>query len=203
MAGDGLDLIGAASGVRKPRRGGLAQAVGRAMSRQSGFVAPRAQPSAEAIGREGLAVLADQERHVGLRRRRQCLRKLGMDLDQERRVGLLLTYRDGVALDVLPAEADHIAATLRRVEQQSKCQPRLAANGMPCLEADDFILCPTMESVALAPVGLHADRRIALDHSKVDGVVEYHAQNLKIISCVRSRRLGADNVLYMRPFKPR
>ena len=66
-----------------------------------------------------------------------------MHRDRQRDAGLLLFHRQHAVLDVLAANANHIGATLRGVEQQRERKSRLGANRMMRLELRDLVIGPT------------------------------------------------------------
>ena len=75
--------------------------------------------------------------------------QFGMHRDRQRDAGLLLFHRQHAVADMLAAHAHHIAAPLRRVEQQCEREARLGADRMMRLELRDLVIGPSVESVAL------------------------------------------------------
>src|SRR5262249_18671589 len=111
------------------------------------------------------------------------------------RAGLLLAHGDALALHVLPAHANDVAAPLAGVERKRQCEPRLAAERMTRLELRDLILAPSVVALAVAAtIALDAQGRIAGDHADLDRVIEDHAQDFQqVVRRFGRVRLGADD----------
>jgi hypothetical protein len=178
MAGNGFDLVDAASGIGEPRRCRLAQPMKRAV-RQTGIVAAITPPIAKAVRRERRAVLGHQESQVAARHRCQCRHQLRVHRNKQRPIGLLLAHGDGIAVHMLPAHAQHVALALRRIEAQGQRQPCLAADGVALLELRDLALRPTVMAFALASIFLDTGGRVAVEHALGDGVTQDDAQCLE------------------------
>src|SRR5262249_60512111 len=134
MSADGGNLVGAAPSFREPAACRLAEPMRRAMFRQSSRFTPFAETFAEMVAAVWLAGRSDKEGQMLARRGGEHLGKRRMHWDHQRRPGLFLAHRDRAILHVLAAHLDHIAASLRRVEQQRERETRLRANRMTRLE---------------------------------------------------------------------
>ena len=133
MAGQCCNLVRCASRFRESTRGGLAQAMEDAVTRQAGLIAPGAKLLTEGGDTVTPAGPGGQQREVAdCRRGGNDLLQFGMHRNSERDSrgvpGLLRPHREYAVADVLAADAHHVGSPLRREDAECKRQPRLGAN---------------------------------------------------------------------------
>src|SRR6516225_9801130 len=98
--------------------------------------------------------------------------QLRMNCNQKLNTGLALLdvqgWPVGGLADVLAAHARHVGAALRGVEQQRERKARLRADGIVRLELRDFVIGPSMESVALDGCELDVCGRVGAQVAALD-----------------------------------
>src|SRR5262249_14414748 len=94
----------------------------------------------------------------------------------QRDTGLLLLHREHAIFNMLAAHANHIAATLRGIEQQREREPWLRTDWMMRLELLDLVFRPCVESVALDRRELDVCGRIGSQMPALDCELTERAQ---------------------------
>src|SRR5215472_15275994 len=95
-----------------------------------------------------------------------------MDGNRQRRAGLRLTDGQHAIADMLPPDAHHITAALRRVQYERKRQAWLGADRPARLELRDLRLGPSVESVRLWHLETDAQGRIVAHQFAVEAPPE-------------------------------
>jgi len=190
VAGDGRDLVRAASRLCQTPCGGLTEAV-RAATAQTRFAALTPEPIAEPCDGIRLTPVGEQEGHVARR----------LSEDRCQRIvhgyphlapGLLLSNADRAVVEVLTPYPYYVGAPLARIKQQGERQPRARTNQVAALELLDFGFGPRMITIALAARNpAYIAGGIIRPHADLDGVL--HQRPQRTTQFVRRHRRGCSS----------